>query len=390
MSPEFNNVNVKIFSKTTLKSSPQWDYTGSMDVMELLRVSSDMKASDLHLVIDSPPLVRVNGELQELGTTNLTAHDIDVALTQLTDEEQRQKFLEHKELDFACTMKDYGRLRCNVARQMHGISLAVRLLPPAVPTIDELELPQILKDLVVQPRGLLLVTGPTGSGKSTTLAAMIQHLNLTGGHHIITIEDPIEYVHQRVKCAITQRQLGDDTNSYSSALKHILRQNPDVIMLGEIRDPDTAAAALSVAETGHLVLSTSHAPSAPQAVERVIDLFAPQERHLAEARLASLLVAVLCQTLVPRANGKGRIAAMEVLIANPAAKSMIRESKVHNLHNVIATNRENGMITMDESLAELYKSGKITLKSVFAYCNDPGEVKKYLGVHSQSIPSKQL
>ncbi|XUX00753.1 MAG: PilT/PilU family type 4a pilus ATPase [Dehalogenimonas sp.] len=359
-----------------------------MDVLELLRTASDLKASDLHLVIDSPPLIRVNGELQELGNVFLTPHDIDVALTQITDEEQRQKFLQTKELDFACTMDDYGRLRCNVARQMHGISLAIRLLPPAVPTIDELELPQILKDLVVQPRGLLLVTGPTGSGKSTTLAAMLQHLNQTGGHHIITIEDPIEYVHQRVKCAITQRQLGEDTNSYPSALKHILRQNPDVIMLGEIRDPDTAAAALSVAETGHLVLSTSHAPSAPQAVERVIDLFAPQERHLAEARLASLLVAVLCQTLVPRANGKGRIAAMEVLIANPAAKSMIRESKIHNLHNVITTNRESGMITMDESLAELYKTGTITLKTVFAYCNDPTEVKKYLGVHAHTIPGK--
>ncbi|PPD59132.1 type IV pilus twitching motility protein PilT [Dehalogenimonas etheniformans] len=359
-----------------------------MDVLELLRTASDLKASDLHLVIDSPPLVRVNGELQELGNVFLTPHDIDVALTQLTDEEQRQKFLQTKELDFACTMDDYGRLRCNVARQMHGISLAIRLLPPAVPTIDELELPQILKDLAVQPRGLLLVTGPTGSGKSTTLAAMLQHLNQTGGHHIITIEDPIEYVHQRVKCAITQRQLGEDTNSYPSALKHILRQNPDVIMLGEIRDPDTAAAALSVAETGHLVLSTSHAPSAPQAVERVIDLFAPQERHLAEARLASLLVAVLCQTLVPRASGKGRIAAMEVLIANPAAKSMIRESKVHNLHNVITTNRESGMITMDESLAELYKAGTITLKTVFAYCNDPTEVKKYLGVNVRTISGK--
>ncbi len=255
--------------------------------------------------------------------------------------------------------------------------------PPKVPTIDELELPQILKELVSQPRGLILVTGPTGSGKSTTLATMIQHLNETGGHHIITIEDPVEFIHHRIKCAITQRQLGEDTDSYASALRHILRQNPDVIMLGEIRDPDTAAAVLSVAETGHLVLSTSHAPSAPQAVERIIDLFAPQERSLAETRLASLLVAVVCQTLVPRANGAGRIAVMEILIANPAVKNMIREGKVHHLHNIITTHREIGMITMDEALAEMYKKGAISLKTVFAYCNDSNEVKKYLGSQAQ-------
>jgi twitching motility protein PilT len=357
-----------------------------MDVLDLIRKASELKASDLQLVVDSPPLVRVNGELQALETyPDLTPHDIDVALTQLTSEEQRQKFLESKELDFAYSLEGIGRLRCNVARQMSGMSLAIRLLPPKVPTIDELELPQILKDLVNQPRGLILVTGPTGSGKSTTLATMIQHLNETGGHHIITIEDPIEFVHHRIKCAITQRQLGEDTDSYASALRHILRQNPDVIMLGEIRDTDTAAAVLSVAETGHLVLSTSHAPSAPQAVERIIDLFAPQERSLAETRLASLLVAVVCQTLVPRANGTGRIAVMEILIANPAVKNMIREGKVHHLHNIITTHREIGMITMDEALADMYKQGAISLKTVFANCNDSNEVKKYLGSQAPAM-----
>jgi len=351
-----------------------------MDVLELIRRASDLKASDLQLVIDSPPLVRVDGELRELESEPIvTPHDVDVALTQLTTEDQRQRFLQTKELDFAYSLDHYGRLRCNVARQMNGMSLAIRLLPPRIMTIDELELPQILKDLVRQPRGLILVTGPSGSGKSTTLAAMIQFLNETGGHHIITIEDPIEYVHHRIKCAITQRQLGDDTDSYSSALRHVLRQNPDVIMLGEIRDGDTAAAALSVAETGHLVLSTSHAPSAPQAIERIVDLFQPYERHLAETRLASLLVAVVCQTLVPRAKGDGRIAAVEVLLANAAAKNMIREGKIQNLHNVITTHREIGMITMDESLAELYKQNVISLSTVFAFCNDANEVKKYLG-----------
>ena len=351
-----------------------------MDVIELIKEADQLHASDLQLVIDSPPLVRVDGELEALdGHLELAAHDIDVALTQLTDEEQRQRFLQNKELDFAYSLKDFGRLRCNVARQMNGMSLAIRLLPPNIPTIDELELPQIFKDLMAQPRGLILVTGPTGSGKSTTLAAMIHHMNQSGGHHIITIEDPVEYIHHRIKCAVTQRQLGDDTVSYAAALRHVLRQNPDVIMLGEIRDAETASAALSVAETGHLVLSTSHAPSAPQAIERIIDLFAPHERHLAETRLASLLTAVACQVLVPRADGSGRIAAVEMLLANPAVKNLIRESKVHHLHNVITTHREMGMITLDESLAELYKNGKINLKTLFAYCNDSNEVKKHLG-----------
>lgn len=355
-------------------------------MLELLRIASDLKASDLQLVIDSPPLLRIDGELQGMDDYQaLTPHDIDIALTQLTSEEQRQKFLQNKELDFAYSLEGYGRLRCNVARQLNGMSLAIRLLPPRVPTIDELELPQIFKDLVKEPRGLLLVTGPTGSGKSTTLAAMIQHLNESGGLHIITIEDPVEYIHHRVKSAITQRQLGDDTASYSAALRHVLRQNPDVIMLGEIRDTDTAAAVLSVAETGHLVLSTSHAPSAPQAIERIIDLFAPHERHLAETRLASLLVAVVCQTLVPRGDGSGRIAAVEILLANPAVKNMIREGKVHHLHNIITTHREMGMITLDESLADLYKGGKISLKTLFAYCNDSNEVKKYLSSQTNQI-----
>ena len=358
----------------------------NMDVLELIRIASDLRASDLQLVVDSPPLVRIDGELKALEAyQDLTPHDIDIALTQLTSEEQRQRFLQSKELDFAYSLEGIGRLRCNVARQMSGMSLAIRLLPPKVPTIDELELPSIFKDLVKQPRGLILVTGPTGSGKSTTLATMIQQLNETSGHHIITIEDPIEYIHHRIKSAITQRQLGDDTDSYASALRHILRQNPDVIMLGEIRDPDTAAAALSVAETGHLVLSTSHAPSAPQAIERIIDLFPPQERSLAETRLASLLVAVVCQTLVPRADGSGRIAAVEVLIANPAVKNMIREGKVHHLHNIITTHREEGMVTMDDALAELYKSGAITLKTLFAFCNDSNEVKKYLGSQAPAM-----
>jgi twitching motility protein PilT len=255
----------------------------------------------------------------------------------------------------------------------------VRLLPPKIPTIDELELPQICKELALKPRGLVIVTGPTGSGKSTTIAAMIQHLNTQETRHVVTIEDPIEYVYPGIKCSITQRQLGVDTLSFANALKHILRQDPDVILVGEMRDPETADAVLTVAETGHFILTTGHAPSAAQAMERVIDLFPPHQRPLAQTRLASLLVAALCQVLVPRADGSGRIAAVEIMLGNPAARSLIRKGKLYQLPNVIRTHRAEGMISLDEALVELYLKGTITGKTLLDYCNDRTEVEKLVG-----------
>ena len=231
----------------------------------------------------------------------------------------------------------------------------------------------------MKPRGLVIVSGPTGSGKTTTLAAMIQHLNLNKSLHVVTIEDPIEYVHPSIKCAITQRQLGSDTLSFPQALKHILRQDPDVILVGEMRDLETAAAVLNVAETGHLVLSTGHAPSAPQAMERIIDLFPPHERPLTQSRLASLLSGVLCQVLVPRADGSGRVAAVEVMLANPAVRNRIREGKTYQLSNVIRTHRDIGMISMDEALVDLYLRKVINGKSLLDFCNDRAEVEKLIG-----------
>ncbi len=231
----------------------------------------------------------------------------------------------------------------------------------------------------MKPRGLIIVTGPTGSGKSTSQAATIQHLNATESRHIVTIEDPIEYIHTPIKSAITQRQLGSDTLSWNEALRRILRQDPDVILVGEMRDTDTAAAVLSIAETGHMILTTGHAPSVHQAIERIIDLFPPHERHLAQARLASLLVAVLCQVLVPRADGSGRVAAVEVMLANPAVKNLIREGKIYLLPNVIRTHREMGMISLDEALVNLYLKKSIIGETLLAYCNDRQEVEKLIG-----------
>jgi twitching motility protein PilT len=351
-----------------------------MDVFSLLRTGNSRRASDLHMVVGSPATFRIDGSLIPAdGVTSLTAEDINEAFLQLTTPAEREHFHRHLELDFGYTLPGVGRLRCNAAQQRGSISLAVRLLPPKIPTLDELELPQICKELAVKPRGLVIVTGPTGSGKTTTLAAMIQHLNTHETRHVVTIEDPIEYVYPSIKCAVTQRQLGTDTLSFANALKHILRQDPDVILVGEMRDPETADAVLTVAETGHFILTTGHAPSATQAIERIIDLFPPHQRDLAQVRLASLLVAALCQVLVPRADGSGRIAAVEIMLGNPAAKNLIREGKIYQLPNVIRTHRDIGMISLDEALVSLYLKGIITGKSVLEFCNDRSEVEKLIG-----------
>ncbi|MFC2062388.1 type IV pilus twitching motility protein PilT [Chloroflexota bacterium] len=351
-----------------------------MDIFTLLDTAKLRCASDVHLVVSSPPLLRVNGSLEPINSaTPLTPTEINQAFLQITTPEEREGFTRHLELDFGYTLSDGTRLRCNAAQQRGAISLALRLLPPVIPHVDDLSLPQICKELVMRPRGLVIVTGPTGSGKSTSQAAMIQHLNDNRRCHILTIEDPIEYVHPSINCAITQRQLGSDTLSFAQALKHALRQDPDVILVGEMRDLETAAAVLTIAETGHLILSTGHAPSAPQAVERIIDLFPPHERFLAQTRLASLLNGVLCQALVPKADGNGRVAAVEVLLANSAARNLIREGKIYQLPNVIRTHRELGMISLDEALVDLYLKKLISGQTLLDYCNDRQEVEKLIG-----------
>jgi twitching motility protein PilT len=351
-----------------------------MDILTMIRTANSMGASDLHLLTDNPPMVRVLGDLRTLnGSAPLTADFISECLGQMTRPEEREEFRNTLELDFGYTLPGVGRLRCNAAQQQGTVSLAIRILPAKIPSVDDLELPQICKDLVVKPRGLIVVTGPTGSGKSTTLAAMLQHLNSVRSKRVVTVEDPIEYVYPPNRCALIQRELGADTYSFAEALKHVLRQDPDVILVGEMRDLETAAAVLTLAETGHLIMSTGHAPSAPQAVERIIDMFPPHERNLAQARLASLIVAVLCQTLVQRTDGSGRIAAVEIMLGNVAVKNLIREGKVHQLPNAIRTHREQGMITMDEALVNLYLKGKIGGQALLDTCNDRDEVEKLVG-----------
>ena len=346
-----------------------------MDISTLIRLATSKGASDLHLIASSPPLLRINGLLRPLtGMLPLTPEDINQAFNQISSDRERADFERYLELDFGHTIPDVGRFRCNVAKQCGTISLVIRLLPLTIPTIDELGLPEVCKELVHRPRGLVVVSGSTGSGKSTTLAAMINHLNNTESRRVVTVEDPIEYIYSNHKGTITQRELGCDTLSFAAALKHVLRQDPDVILVGEMRDLESAAAVLTIAETGHLVLTTGHAPSASQAIERIVDLFPPHERYLAQSRLASLLIAVLCQTLVPKADGSGRVAAVEIMLASPAVRNLIREGKIYQLPNTIRTQAQLGMELLDQALVNLYLKEVISSEYLLDLCNDPGEV----------------
>ena len=355
-----------------------------MDINDLLSQANSQGASDLHLICSVPPILRIDGSLHPLdGCNALAAEDIYGLFSQITTPEDRTKFNQNLELDFSYDPPEGGRLRCNACQQQGAISLSARLLPKQIPTIDELGLPEICKELIERPRGLLLLTGPTGSGKSTTMAAMLQNINLRQHRYVVTIEDPIEYVYQNNKCCFSQRELSVDTQSFALALKHVLRQDPDIILVGEMRDLETAAAVLTVAETGHLVLSTGHAPSAAQSVERIVDLFPPHERALTQARLASVLLGVLCQVLVPKING-GRVAAVEIMLATAAVKNLIREGKIHLLPTIIRTGTSAGMQTLDDALVKLFERGIINWSAVTAFCQNLEEAGKIAAITPES------
>jgi twitching motility protein PilT len=302
---------------------------------ELLKLMVDKGASDLHFRVPSTPVLRIDGALvPQQDLPQLTPGDIETVFEKITNAEQRNHFLTNFELDLAYSVPGVARFRVSVMKQRGSISIAFRLVPMEVPSIDSLGLPDICKELILKPRGIILVTGPTGSGKSTTMAAMIDHLNENDSRNIITIEDPIEYIHHNKKCLIAQRDLGDDTKSFDIALIHALRHDPDVIVVGEMRDLGTISTAIRAAETGHLVLGTLHTTDAPQTVDRVIDIFQPDQQQQIRLQLSQVLEAVLSQTLLPRIEG-GRVAAVEVMIANNAVRNLIREGKTHELSSVI-------------------------------------------------------
>jgi len=351
----------------------------NVDVEQLLLRTAQLGASDLHLKAGSPPALRIDGELiiqQDLP--HMKPEEIELMLKGITTEEQWLAFEENLELDFSHSLPGVARFRVNAGRQRESITLVARRLSFTIPTIDELGLPEVCKELVSKPRGLILVTGPTGSGKSTTLAAMIDYLNEREARRVITIEDPIEYVFEDKLCMITQRELGIDTHSFALALKHALRQDPDVILVGEMRDLETIATALTAAETGHLVLSTVHTASAALTVDRIIDVFPPHQQQQVRTQLASIIEGVLSQTLLPLANSDGRIAAIEIMVVTSAVRNLIREAKTHQLPGVIETGARVGMQTLDQALVKIFKEGKITLDEAMAKAGNPSHLRHFI------------
>jgi twitching motility protein PilT len=329
----------------------------------LLGAAMRAGASDLHLIAGCPPLVRVTGELRPLeGAEVLAPATARRLVMSLLSHAQRERFDLERELDFAMTVTGGHRFRVNAHYQRGTAAAAIRLIPGVIPDIENLGLPRAVRELTGKDQGLVLVTGPTGSGKSTTLAALIDVINATRACHIITLEDPIEFIHQNRRATIEQREIGPDTKSFAAALKHILRQDPDVILVGELRDPETIAAALTAAETGHLVLGTLHANDAPQTVDRIIDVFPPHQQPQIRVQLASELLVVVAQRLLPRASGEGRVAAFEVMVATPAVRAQVREGKVHQLLHTLETSRGAGMITFERSLADLVIAKQISLE----------------------------
>ncbi|MBE0415524.1 MAG: type IV pilus twitching motility protein PilT [Dehalococcoidia bacterium] len=354
-----------------------------MHINDLLRLAVEMGASDLHLGAPNPPVLRINGELVPLNDqpgdmSVLTPLDVDRVLYDVTSVEQRKIFAQELELDFAYSVPGLGRFRANACVQRATTSLSFRLLHTINLDIDELGLPGVCKELALKERGLVLVTGPAGSGKSTTLAAMIAYLNNMKCRRIITIEDPVEFLYENNKCFISQREVGTDTWSFAVALKHALRQDPNVILVGEMRDLETVTTVLTAAETGHLILTTLHTPSAPQAIDRIVDVFPPHQQQQARIQLSTCVEGVLYQTLIPRLDGAGRVVAVEVLMATDATRNLIREAKTPQMWSVMQTGSHHGMQTMDQSLLNLYNRGIISLENALIRCRDQETVKKSL------------
>jgi twitching motility protein PilT len=342
-----------------------------MELQTLLQETIDRDASDLHLKSGQPPVFRVHGRLIRSTHAPLPPKEVREIVYSMLSEEQRQHFEGFHELDLAVPFPPKARFRVNVYQQRETVGAALRLIPLRVRTIDELSLPQVLKTVSLRPRGLVLVTGPTGSGKSTTLAAAIEFINSTTAKHIITIEDPMEFSHQDKMSAITQREIGLDSHSFAAALRHVMRQNPDVILVGEMRDLETMALAITAAETGHLVFSTLHTVDATQTVDRIIDAFDPDQQEQIRLQLSVTLEAVFSQQLLPQADGKGRAAAFEILIATSPVRSLVRAGRTYQLPSVIQGGGESGMQTLDQALVDLYRRGLVTFEEALSKSSSP-------------------
>jgi twitching motility protein PilT len=354
--------------------------TVSAGMQDFLRLVIEKGATDLHITADSPPVMRVNGSLVTMPFPPLTANETKQLCYSLLTESQRHRFEEQSELDFSFGIRGLSRFRGNLFLQRGAVGGAFRLIPYQVRSLAELGLPPIVNELTKLPRGLVLVTGPTGSGKSTTLASMIDRINRERHEHIMTVEDPIEFVHEHHACIVNQREVFADTLGFAEALKHVLRQDPDIVLVGEMRDLETVASALTVAETGHLVLSTLHTNSAVQTINRILDIFPTNQQPQVRAQLSLVLQGVISQQLIPRLDGRGRVLAVEVMIPNAAIRNLIREEKVHQIYSQMQVGQTKfGMQTMTQSLTELYHRRLISYDEAVGHATELDELRTMLG-----------
>ena len=349
-------------------------------VEQLLMTAKEQGASDVHITVGVPPKMRVNGELLDLDYPRLMPDDCEKIVLSIMNERQLAMFKENGELDFSFSIPQVGRYRVNVFRQRGSVACAMRIVGTEVPKPEQLGVPQSVIDLYDKKRGLVLVTGPTGSGKSTTLASLIDRINDERNAHVITLEDPIEYLHSHRKSMINQREIGIDTQSYAKALRSALREDPDVILVGEMRDLETISTAITAAETGHLVFSTLHTNSSSDAIDRMIDVFPPHQQQQIRVQLSTVLEAVISQQLVPLERKKGRVAAFEVMHGTVAIKNLIREGKTHQITGIIQTSKKNGMVTMDDALLELYDKGYISAQNAISFSQDTSYVEKRVNI----------
>jgi twitching motility protein PilT len=350
----------------------------SLMLPDLLKETMDLKGSDLHLTAGTPPQVRVHGKLQRLGLATLTpAETKQLSYSVLTDA-QKKRFEESLELDFSFGVRGLARFRCNMFNQRGAVAAVYRLIPDNVLSFEELGLPSVIAKLAERPRGLVLVTGPTGSGKSTTLAAMIDKINRERSEHILTIEDPIEYIHPHKGCLVNQRELHSDTHTFASALRSALREDPDVVLIGEMRDLETVESALRIAETGHLTFATLHTNSAAQTINRIIDVFPAHQQGQIRTQLSLVLEGIVCQSLQPKIGG-GRVVSLEILLPTPAVRNLIREDKIHQIYSSMQTGQEKiGMQTANQSLATLYHKKQITLETALSASSMPDELQEMI------------
>jgi twitching motility protein PilT len=347
---------------------------------DLLIETLDRGCSDLHLTVGAPPTVRDNGHLTPVeDRPKLTPQTLQKVLYAIMSQKQREKFEQELELDFAYSVPGRARFRVNIYRQRDALGAAFRLIPYEIKALEDLGVPPSVSNFAMLPRGFVLVTGPTGSGKSTTLAAVVDLANRQRRDHIMTVEDPIEFLHEHKSCLVNQREVGEDTHSFKNALKHVLRQDPDIILVGEMRDLETIEIALTAAETGHLVMATLHTQDAAQTIDRVIDVFPPHQQQQVRVQLAGALQGVVCQQLVRTADGKGRVVATEILVATPAIRNLIREGKTHQIYSAMQAGAKHGMATMDQHLAELVKKGKVSYDAALEKCHHVEDFNRLCG-----------